>query len=94
MDTEQAKRVQAGDVALYRRARHRIVAVYHEGFWAPYFELEGADVVGHALVDSVEIQPEAGSPRAGGSRRPGRARIGYRIGYAGKLLVPELGVQA
>src|SRR4051794_871250 len=60
MDREQAQRVRAGDVAMYRGVRHRVVAVYDDGFWAPYFELEGAGVVGHALIDSVEIQPVGG----------------------------------
>lgn len=81
MDREQAKRVQAGDVALYNRARHRIVAVLDDGFWAPYFELDGAGVVGHALIDSVEIQPVPGMHRERRTRRSGIARA------------PELGIQ-
>lgn len=80
METDQARRVQVGDVALYKRVRHRIVAVYQEGFWAPYFDLEGAGVVGHALIDSVEIQPLRVSH---GTQRPRRPVT---------TLMPELGV--
>jgi hypothetical protein len=90
MDREQARRVQAGDVAVYRRARHRVVAVYDDGFWAPYFELEGAGVVGHALIDGVEIQPAGGAPRSRAARRSGS----HRDGLTGKLVAPELGVWA
>ena len=88
MEREQAKRVQAGDVAVYRRARHRVIAVYDDGFWAPYFELEGAGVVGHALIDSVEIRPALGAaPRP----RPARSTS---VRPGGRLLSPELGIQA
>ena len=90
MEKEQAKRVRAGDVAIYRRARHRILAVYEDGFWAPYFELEGAGVVGHALVDSVEIQPAPGQSTGRRARRLGSARIGRPTG----LVRPELGIWA
>jgi hypothetical protein len=78
MESEQAKRVQAGDTAIYRRTRHRIVAVHNDGFWAPYFELEGAGVIGHALIDSVEIRPADHAPRIGGR--------------ASAVLTPELGI--
>ena len=81
METEQARRVQVGDVAIYRRARHRIVAVYSDGFWAPYFELDGAGVVGHALVDSVEISP----------LHPLSPARGPRLSR-GALGTPELGI--
>jgi hypothetical protein len=90
MDREQARRVQAGDVAVYRRARRRVVAVFEDGFWAPYFELEGAGVVGHALVDGVEIQPAGGAQRARVPRRSGS----QWEGLIGKLVVPELGMWA
>jgi len=70
MEREQAARVQAGDVALYRRARYRVVAVHGDGFWAPYFELEGAGLVGHALVDSVEIRSSAELRPLRAVRRP------------------------
>jgi hypothetical protein len=90
METRQARRVQVGDVAVYKRARHRIVAVHDQGFWAPYFELEGAGVVGHALVDSVEIQPIRGVQDVRGPRRAG----GARVARAGWLAMPELGIQA
>jgi hypothetical protein len=90
MDTEQAKRVQAGDVAVYRRTRHRVLAVHLDGFWAPYFELEGAGVVGHALVDSVEIRPAQAAPRTSTLRRVSRSLITR----AGGLATPELGIQA
>jgi hypothetical protein len=89
METRQARRVQVGDVAVYRRARHRIVAVHDQGFWAPYFDLEGAGVVGHALVDSGEIQPIRGVQDARGPRRGG----GVRVARAGALVMPELGIQ-
>jgi hypothetical protein len=90
METRQARRVQVGDVAVYKRARHRIVAVHDQGFWAPYFELEGAGVVGHALVDSVEIQPIRGVQDV---RGPRRGASGARVARAGALVMPELGIQ-
>ncbi len=87
MEREQAQRVRAGDVAVYRRARHRVIAIHDDGFWAPYFELEGAGIVGHALIDSVEIQPAYGI-----MVRQRAARV--RIDQAAGLLSPELGIQA
>ena len=90
METEQAKRVRVGDVAIYRRVRHRVVAVHNDGFWAPYFVLEGAGEVAHALVDSVEIQPASGLLR-GRRTRPSR---GARLGQTSRLPTPELGIRA
>lgn len=84
MDREQAARVQPGDVAVYQRARYRVVAVYGDGFWAPCFDLEGAGRVGHALVDSVEIRPRGEVRPVRPARRP-VSRLRARA-------LPELGV--
>lgn len=53
MDVEQAQRVQPGDVVAYRKARRRVVAVSHDGLWAPYFDLDKDGMVSYVLVEDV-----------------------------------------
>ena len=56
MDIEQARRVQPGDVVAYRKGRRRVVAVSHDGLWAPYFDLDEDGMVSHVLVEEETAQ--------------------------------------
>ena len=51
MDIEQAQRVQPGDVVAYQQAARRVVAVSHDGLWAPYFDLDEDGMVSYVLVE-------------------------------------------
>jgi hypothetical protein len=53
MDVEQAQRVQPGDDVAYRKARRRVIAVSHDGLWAPYFDLDEDGMVSYVLVEDV-----------------------------------------
>jgi hypothetical protein len=53
VDTKQAERVQAGDTVVYESAQRRVVAVSHDGLWAPYFELDEDGMVSHILVEAA-----------------------------------------
>ena len=51
MDVEQARRVKPGDIVAYEKAARRVVAVSHDGLWAPYFDLDEDGMVSHVLVE-------------------------------------------
>ncbi len=53
MKIEQARRIEAGDTVIYQRVQRRVIAVQHEGLWAPYFEIEDEGVVSHILVAAI-----------------------------------------
>jgi hypothetical protein len=57
VEIEQARRIEAGDTVIYRRVRRRVIAVQHDGLWAPYFEIEDEGVVSHILVAANAARP-------------------------------------
>ena len=53
MDVEQAQQVKPGDLVAYQKIARRVVAVCHDGLWAPYFDLDEDGMVSHVLVEEA-----------------------------------------
>jgi hypothetical protein len=61
VNVEQAQQVRRGDTVVFERTQRRVMAVSHDGLWAPYFDLDEDGLVSHLLVE-VPAERQGASP--------------------------------